>query len=169
MTFLHTKINGLGTIIFPLFLLLVMGNFANLPAQESDDLNELIDEAFLARADKSGEPTDITNEFFTTDIPIYCIVMLKTIKPTLVKMELFTQKVPGFKSNYLVIKTSYTTKEGQNRVTFTGRPDGVWKAGTYRINISINGDLKKSIDFSVKAKSIEITQKARRKPSAKKN
>ena len=62
--------------------------------------------------------------------------------------------MPGVKAETKVVAASYTTKEGQNRVYFTGRPDGRWTPGKYRVDIFLDGKAATNIAFDIKANTI---------------
>jgi hypothetical protein len=111
-----------------------------------------IDEVYLAKDDGTGHAaTSPTSIFLPTDIPIYCIVQLDSLTSATVKMNLVAEQVPGVKAESKVVSASYTTKDGQNRVNFYGRPDGTWAPGKYRADIFIDGKLAKNLQFEIKA------------------
>lgn len=110
-----------------------------------------IEDVFLARDDGNGKAGDVVEGFMTADIPIFCIVRLTTDKSVTVKMNLVAVKVAGVKPETKVVSTSYTTKENQNRVNFSGRPHGAWVAGTYRIDVFVDGVQEKSVTFQMTA------------------
>ena len=106
---------------------------------------------YLARDDGSGKAGEQVSGFYTTDGPIYCVVQLDSAAPATVRMNLVVVAVPGVKPGTRVVSTSYTTKENQNRVNFTGRPDGQWIAGRYRAEIYIGSNLAVSREFAVQS------------------
>jgi hypothetical protein len=59
--------------------------------------------------------------------------------------------VAGVKPETKVVSTSYTTKDGENRVNFNGRPAGKWVPGKYRAEIFVDGKLAKNLTFEIKA------------------
>ena len=121
-------------------------------AQASAPTPVSIDEVYLAKDDGTGRAaTSPTSVFLPTDIPIYCIVQLDSSTPTTVKMNLVAEQVSGVKSETKVVSASYTTKNGQNRVNFYGRPDGAWAPGKYRADIFIEDKLAKNVQFEIKA------------------
>lgn len=97
-----------------------------------------VEEIYLAKSDGNGEIGDVVKDFLTTDIPIYCIVQLNSMSPVTVKMNLVAVSVKGVKPETKVITTSYKTNGKQNRVNFTGTPDGSWVPGNYRIDIFLD-------------------------------
>lgn len=109
-----------------------------------------IDDVYLAKDDGTGHAaTSPTSVFLPTDIPIYCVVQLDSSTPATVKMNLVAERVPGVKAETKVVSTSYTTKGGQNRVNFYGKPDGTWAPGKYRADIFVDGRLQKNLTFEV--------------------
>lgn len=111
-----------------------------------------VDDVYLAKDDGSGRAaTSPTTTFRPTDIPIYCVVQLDSSTPVTVKMNLIAANVPGVKAETKVVSASYTTKNGQNRVNFNGRPEGNWAAGKYRADIFVDGKLVKNVTFEVLA------------------
>ena len=92
-----------------------------------------IEEVYLAKDNGEGKAGEQVTEFTTTDIPIYCVVLLESNAKTVVKMNFVAVSVSGVKPETKVVTASYTTKDGQNRVNFSGRPDGKWTPGKYRV------------------------------------
>lgn len=119
-----------------------------MPAPAAEDL--LHEEIYLALDDGNGRAGEISGSFLTTDIPIHCVVVLRSSQPVVVKMDLLVTDVRGVKSGTKVVSTSYSTKADQNRVFFTGVPDGKWIAGGYRADIFIDGKLVETLPFQIK-------------------
>ena len=109
-----------------------------------------VEDIYLAKDDGKGQAGESATVFRTNDIPIYCIVQLDSTTSVTVKMNLVAESVAGVKADTKVVSTSYTTKGGQNRVNFSGRPDGKWTAGKYRAEIFIDGKLSKNLPFEIK-------------------
>lgn len=117
-----------------------------------------VEDVYLAKDDGSGKPGDVVSSFGPSDIPIHCIVQLDSMKIATVKMVFVAVSVPGVKPETKVVTTSYTTKENQNQVKFTGRPDKEWTAGKYRVDVFLDGKLAKSHDFLInKAANAPVT------------
>ncbi len=110
----------------------------------------------LARDDGSGKPGEVTDKFIITDRPIHCLIQLNLDKPATVKMNLVAVKANGLKPETKSITVSYTTKENQNLVNFTASPDVVWAAGTYRVDIFIDGKPARSQIFEIEKSSKQI-------------
>ncbi len=106
-------------------------------------------EIYFAKDDGTGNAGEETTSFVTTDVPIYCVVQLDSAVPTTVKMNLVAVAVPGVKAETRVVSTSYTTKDNQDRVNFSGRPAGQWVAGRYRVDIFVGRSAVVSREFAV--------------------
>ena len=113
-----------------------------------------IEEIYLARDNGKGKVGEVVESFLTNDIPIYCVIQLDSLKPVTVKMILFATKVKGVKPETKVVAAKFTTNGQQSEVYFTGKPDKVWVAGSYRIDILIDEKPAKSVDFEIKNTSV---------------
>ena len=109
-----------------------------------------VEEIYLARDDGEGKAGEQAIEFRTNDIPIYCVVLLDAVGKVTVKMNFVAVNVSGVKAETKVVTASYTTKDGQNRVNFTGRPEGKWTPGKYRVDLFIDGKASKNLEFEIK-------------------
>ena len=135
------------------------------PAQSpATPASPAIEEVYLARDDGNGKAGDQAEEFRTTDIPIHCVILLETAGKVTVKMNFVAVKVTGVKPETKVVTASYTTSEKQNRVNFTGTPDGVWTPGRYRVDLFIDGKAAKSIEFDIKASTSNVAAASYLKP-----
>ncbi len=103
----------------------------------------------LAREDAEGNIIEGVSSFSPKDIPIYCYVDLNTSKPITVKLDFIAVKVKGMRPNSKLISISYKTKNGEDMVTFTGRPEKTWLVGSYRVDILLNGKAASSKTFEV--------------------
>ncbi|CAN5526010.1 hypothetical protein BH10ACI3_BH10ACI3_12840 [soil metagenome] len=109
-----------------------------------------VEEVYLAKDNGEGKAGDQATEFKTTDVPIYCVVLLENSAKTTVKMNFVAVNVNGVKADTKVVTATYTTKENQNRVNFSGRPDEKWTPGTYRVDLFLDGKLVKGVEFKIK-------------------
>jgi hypothetical protein len=109
-----------------------------------------IEDMYLAKDDGNGKAGIAATNFGTKDIPIYCVVILGSASPVSVKMNLVAVAVAGVKAERNIVSTIYQTKDNQNRVNFSGRPDKQWIAGKYRADIFINDTLVKKLDFEIR-------------------
>ena len=130
-----------------------------------------VEDVYLARDNGEGKAGDVAESFLTSDVPIHCIVMLTGFEPTAVKMLLVAVKVQGVKPESRVVSAAYTTSQGQDRVFFSGRPDGAWVPGTYRIDIFVADKKERSVSFEIKGGSAPAASSkfAPAKPVKRKN
>ena len=159
-------------LLLLLMLLLCPAAFA-----QPDPADGPVADAFLAFSNGEGGPGDESAEFKTTDNPIYCVVNLTATDPQTVKMNLVAVRVSGLREGSRIVSTSYTTKQGENIVQFSGGPAKVWFVGKYRAEIFVNDKLEKTLEFDVKGTSAAVpspsfTEKekqppARRRPPSK--
>lgn len=77
-------------------------------------------------------------------------MLLDTTARVTVKMNFVAVKVAGVKADTKVVTASYTTKDGQNRINFSGKPDGNWTPGKYRVDIFLDGKITKNVEFEIK-------------------
>ncbi len=115
-----------------------------------------IEDIYLTKDDGKGKKGDIAEKFATTDVPIHCVVMLDSEKSVTVKMIFVAVSVKGVKPESKVVTTVYKTDGMQNIVNFTGRPDGVWTAGTYRVDIFLDGKPAGNRLFEIEKPAAEI-------------
>ena len=137
----------------------------NLYAQVNGDVR--VEELYLARDNGSGKVGETTQSFFTKDIPIHCVVELDSVKPVTVKMVFVAVRVNGVKPETKVITSKYTTNGEQTQVNFTGKPDKVWIAGNYRIDIFIDEKQAKSIEFEIHKKTQQVQKDGLLSPKLK--
>ena len=138
---------GKSALIFAFIIAASLGIFAQeaAPAPVKTGITEI----YFAKDDGTGKAGEEATSFVTTDVPIYCVVLLDSAVPTTVKMNLVAVAVPGVRADTKVVSTSYTTKDNQDRVNFTGRPAGQWVAGRYRVDIFVGGAAVVSREFAV--------------------
>ena len=119
-----------------------------------------IEQLYLAKDDGTGKAGDPSSEFFTTDIPIFCVVVLDSNQPVSVKMNLVVVNVPGVRSETKVVSTRYLTKNNEDRVNFSGNPHGLWTAGKYRVEIYIDDKLARKQEFDIRGSKTPINNSA---------
>lgn len=154
--------------IFLCGLFFAFNAFGQITPQEQEIGQVRVDTILLARDNGSGRPGEETEIFNTRDIPIYCVVRLNSLTPATVKMNLVAVRVPGVKAETKVISVSYKTNGKQNSVNFTGKPDGIWTAGMYRIDIFIDDKSSGSKEFEIQKSPLEVeTKKTQRQTPPK--
>jgi hypothetical protein len=126
-----------------------------------------VEEISLARDNGSGEAGETTSVFTTTDVPIHCFVQLASAKSVLVKMNFVAVKATGLKPETKVVTVNYKTNGKSNVVKFNASPETVWAAGAYRIDISLDNKLAKSLEFEIKKSAKEITKEKQPVPKTK--
>jgi len=109
-----------------------------------------VEDVYLAKDDGTGHAGDVVTSFQTGDVPIYCVVVLESQTVATVKMNFVAVSVPGVKAETRVVSSTYTTKVGEDRVNFTGRPRDAWTAGTYRVDVFVDGKLAKNVEFEIR-------------------
>ena len=122
----------------------------------SQSPSDSIREAYLARDDGTGKAGESAVRFTPSDVPIYAVIVLSSAASVTVKMDLVAADVPGVRAETRVVSTNYKTKAGEDRVNFTGRPEGKWTVGKYRADIFINGKLIRKLTFEIKSASPPI-------------
>jgi hypothetical protein len=136
--------------ILLILILIVISGFGISAQSESGETASGIEEVYLARDDGNGKAGEQVTEFRITDVPIYCIVLLESAAKAVVKMNFVAVAVAGVKPDTKVVTASYITKDGQNRVNFTGRPDGTWTPGKYRVDLFLDGKLVRDLEFTIR-------------------
>lgn len=142
-------------LVSALCLLFACGTFAQEPEKTPPPETVAVEQLFLARDNGEGKAGDEAESFLTTDIPIYCVVQLNSSQPATVKMNFVAVSVAGVKAETRVISVSYKTNGKQNRVSFTGKPENLWAAGNYRIDIFIDDKLATGKTFEIKKSPLE--------------
>ena len=145
-------------VVFTLLICFLFTFSAFAQTEEKTDEPQIVgvEEIFLAKDDGAGKMGDAAEDFLTTDIPIYCVVQLNSNKPATVKMNFVAVNVKGVKAETKVLSVNYKTNGKQNRVNFTGKPEGNWTAGNYRIDIFIDGKPAIGKSFEIKKSPAEI-------------
>jgi hypothetical protein len=128
-----------------------------------------IKEIYLAKNNGDGEAGEAETKFLTTDIPIFCVVQLDSLKPATVKMNFIAVKVTGVKPETKVVTVSFKTNGKQSRVYFTGSPADNWIAGNYRVDVFVDGRLGGSRELEIQkaATADPIVKSFQPKPAAK--
>lgn len=147
------------SIIF-LCLFFSLTALAQTPEQSTDNETVGVREIYLAKDNGEGKAGEAETSFLTTDIPIFCVVQLDSLKPATVKMNFIAVKVAGLKPDTKVVSVSFKTNGNQSRVNFTGSPEGAWIAGNYRVDVFIDGKLAGS-------RELEIQKSAAANPAVK--
>jgi hypothetical protein len=136
-----------------LFIITIISLLASaaVHAQADGLKTPAVEDLYLAKDNGSGKAGEPVSEFSSSDVPIYCVVLLDGPAKVTVKMNFVAVGVRGMKPETKVVTATYTTKEGQNRVNFTGRPETDWPPGRYRVDIFLDGKAAKTVEFDINA------------------
>ena len=149
------------------FLLIILLLTSIAAYSQAAPAAQSIEEAYLARDDGEGKAGEQVADFTVNDVPIYCVVLLELPKTAVVKMNFVAVAVAGVKPDTKVVTASYTTKDGENRVNFTGRPDGKWTPGKYRVDLFLDGKIKRNLVFEIKSSAGGVPGAAAFQPAKK--
>jgi hypothetical protein len=152
---------------FFILISILVSVFCVAAQTESSEASSGIEEAYLARDNGYGKAGEQSIEFKITDVPIYCVVLLESNAKALVKMNFVAVAVTGVKPDTKVVTASYMTKDGQNRVNFTGRPDGTWTPGKYRVDLFLDGKLVRNLEFTIRGSTQSLEAKYLQPPDPK--
>lgn len=138
------NVKALYTVIACLILSVAIFAQSELPTPPA------VEDVYLAKDDGEGRAGDPTADFRVTDVPIYCVVVLDSNAKAVIKMNFVAVSVSGVRPETKVVSASYTTNERQNRVNFTGRPEGKWTPGKYRVEVFLDGKIARNVEFEIK-------------------
>ena len=104
-----------------------------------------ISDAYLTyNSDGSGRTSTFTN-----DQTFYCVVEVENAPDdTTLKAVWTALDVEGIEPNLLISEFELTT-ESENEFTFNLENDQLWPAGTYKVDIYLDGTLEETLEFSV--------------------
>jgi hypothetical protein len=103
-----------------------------------------IQSARMARDSEGNEPTDV----FAPEETFYCIVDLANAPDdTTVKAAWTAVAVEGAEPDTFIDETELTTGSGNLHFELTN--DGPWPAGTYKVDLYLNDELKQTLEFQV--------------------
>lgn len=127
----------------------------NRPADTSANTNTrranpdvYVEEVHMAK-DDDGKPGETTTVFAPSERTVFCVISLNKAKGgTNVGVKWIAQDVQGAKDQELK-SLEYTTKPFENKVNghLTWSQD--WPQGTYKLDVYINGELDKTITYTV--------------------
>ncbi len=107
-----------------------------------------VNRVYMAK-DENGKPGDETLTFETSDHTVHCIAELnKAKKGTDVRFIWKMVDVAGSKDKEIK-KTDYSTNSFENKVHGYLTLPYDWPKGTYGVEVYINGELDKTIEYSI--------------------
>lgn len=108
-----------------------------------------ISDIHMAKDDGSGQPGDEATSFAPGDHTIHCVATLKTAKSgTQMKFSWWVVDADGTK-NQKIKDIDYTTKALENVVHGHLTLPQDWPKGSYKVDVYVNGNLDKSLHYSV--------------------
>ncbi|MFN2511804.1 MAG: hypothetical protein ABR568_10220 [Pyrinomonadaceae bacterium] len=109
-----------------------------------------IAELHMAKDNGKGDPGDQTNVFSPGDRTIHCVAKLDAANAgTKMKFSWFIVDAGGSK-NEKIKDIDYTTRAQENIVHGHLTLPQDWPSGKYRVEVSVNGNLEKTAQYSVK-------------------
>jgi hypothetical protein len=126
-----------------MFVFLVL--MLSMLACEASFSTAKISEAYLTyNSDGSGRTS-----IFTNDQTFYCVVKVENApEDTTLKAVWTALDVEGIEPNFLISEFELTT-ESESEFTFNLENDQLWPAGTYKVDIYLDGTLEETLEFSV--------------------
>ena len=108
-----------------------------------------IEEISMARDNGRGDPGDETTSFNPDDRKIHCVVKLKQAKSgTGMRFSWWIVDADGTQ-NKKIKDIDYTTRTLENIVHAHLSLPQDWPTGKYKVQVYVNGDLDKTVAFSV--------------------
>ena len=116
----------------------------NRPANAEVYVNEIN----MAK-DRDGDPGDEADEFSPVDRTIHCVIMLNKARGgTKIKFTWTAVDVAEL-GNSEIRSIDYTTRPFENKIHAHLTLQRDWPKGSYRVEVYINGNLDKQINFMV--------------------
>lgn len=110
---------------------------------------EAIKEIHMAKDDGNGAPGDETESFAASDKTVHCVATLKQAKAgTQMKFSWWIVDADGSK-NQKIKEIDYSTKPLENIVHGHLTLPSNWPIGKYKCQVYVNGDLDKTIHYTV--------------------
>jgi hypothetical protein len=134
----------MNTTRIQIFIAVIVLIFSSLACEASVSTAKISDVYLTSNELKSGETITFSN-----DQTFYCVVEVSSAPDdTTLKAVWTAVDAEGVDPGYLIDEVELTT-DGNNTFTFDLSNDNLWPVGTYKVEIYMNGDLEKTLDFSV--------------------
>ena len=119
------------------------------PADTNLGSGVAIKEIHMAKDDGNGDPGEETTEFAPSDRTIHCVANLKTAKSgTQMKFSWWIVDADG-SQNQKIKEINYRTRTLENVVHGHLSLPQDWPAGKYKVEVYVNGDLDKTVFYTV--------------------
>jgi hypothetical protein len=115
-------------------------------------LSSVIDSITLARNSQGSDksPVDPTTVFSTTDT-VHAVVHLKSAPTgTKVTATWYVVDVGSSADPNSQIDTTEITTDGTRNIDFSLSPQPTWPVGSYKVEIGLNGQVAKTLEYTVK-------------------
>ena len=104
-----------------------------------------IADAQMARDSEGAQPITV----FAAEETFYCIVKLANAPDdTMVKASWFAVEAEGVDPNFLIDETELTS--GSGSLYFELSNTNLWPVGNYKVDLYLNGELDRTLEFEVK-------------------
>jgi hypothetical protein len=122
---------------------------ASSPDTNADSSGVAITSVKLAKDFTYGDVVNQTNTFYPTDREFHLVVDLgNAVDGTTVGGTWYAVNA-GSHQNEKLDSETYTLKNGEDRVHFTLSNQENWPKGTYKVQVTLNGKLMRTVDFRV--------------------
>ena len=125
---------------------------SNSNSNTSSDLGsgQAIKEIHMAKDDGNGAPGDETNTFAPSDRTVHCVATLKNAKSgTQMKFSWWIVDADNTK-NQKIKDIDYTTGALENVIHGHLTLPQDWPVGKYKVQVYVNGDLDRTLAYSVR-------------------
>ncbi len=103
-----------------------------------------ISDAYMARDEAGDDRTDV----FSPDDDFHCIVEVANAPDdTEVKATWYAVEVEGIDPDSQI--AAFDMKTGDATIPFNLTNENPWPVGSYKVDISLNGEVEKTLEFSV--------------------
>jgi hypothetical protein len=110
----------------------------------------VIKEIHMAKDDGNGAPGDETDSFAPSDRTVHCVTNLREAKAGTAMRFSWWIVDAGGSQNQKIKDIDYTTQPRENIVHGHLTLPRDWPVGKYKVQIYINGDLDKTVFYSVR-------------------
>lgn len=127
-------------------LLIVLLAAFTLTACEFSVSTANIPEAYMAADADGAQPTTT----YAPDATFYAIVTLANApEDTTLAAAWYAVNAEGVEPNFLIDEVSLTGSDGIYTFDLTNEAGFIWPSGSYRVDLSLNGEPDRSLEFSV--------------------
>jgi len=107
-----------------------------------------VDRAYMAKAD-NDRPGEETTTFAPGDRTVYCVIELNKAKKGTKVQVIWKAVDAGGSKNETIKTTGYTTNSFEKTVTGHLKLSKDWPTGKYQIEVYINDNLEKTVDYTI--------------------